>query len=75
MCSAFMCECVFLRVCLCVCDPPSTVTVALAVRTGMVKMEQVYSPSSASCTSPMVIESSVDVELRSWMRLSLSAAG
>lgn len=55
------------------CDPPSTVTVARAVRTGMVKMEQVYSPSSDSCTSEMVMESSVDVERYSWMRLSLSA--
>lgn len=29
-------------------DTPMTVTVARAVRTGMVKMEQVYSPSSES---------------------------
>lgn len=59
----------------CLCDPPSTVTVARAVRTGMVKMEQVYSPSSDSCTSEMVMESSVGVERCSWMRLSLSAEG
>lgn len=64
-----VCVCVFVR------DPPSTVTVARAVRTGMVKMEQVYSPSSDSCTSPMVMESSVGVERCSWMRLSLSAGG
>lgn len=54
-------------------DPPRTVTVARAVRTGMVKMEQVYSPSSDSCTSEMVMESSVGVERCSWMRLSLRA--
>lgn len=59
----------------CESDPPSTVTVARAVRTGMVKMEQVYSPSSDSCTSEMVMESSVGVERCSWMRLSLSAEG
>lgn len=56
------------------CDPPSTVTVARAVRTGMVNSEQVYSPSSDSCTSEMVMESSVGVERCSWIRLSLKAA-
>lgn len=48
-------------------------TVALAVRTGMVNREQVYSPSSDSCTSEMVMESSVGVERCSWIRLSLRA--
>lgn len=68
-----VCVCDSVNVCVCLCDLPSTVTVARAVRTGMVKMEQVYSPSSDSCTSAMVMESSVDVERCSWMRLSLSA--
>ncbi len=52
---------------------PSTVTVARAVRTGMVKIEQVYSPSSDSWTSEMVIISSVPVDFTNWIRLSLSA--
>lgn len=56
-----------------ICDPPNTVTVARAVRTGMVNSEQVYSPSSDSCTSAMVMESSVGVERCSWIRLSLKA--
>lgn len=55
------------------CDPPNTVTVARAVRTGMVNSEQVYSPSSDSWTSAMVMESSVGVERCSWIRLSLKA--
>lgn len=42
---------------------PSTVRVARAIRTGIVKMEQVYSPSSDNCTLEMVIDSSVGVLL------------
>lgn len=41
----------------------------------MVKREQVYSPSSASVTSLMLIVSSCDVARTSSIRLSLSAAG
>lgn len=44
---------------------PSTVTRDLAVRTGIVKMEHVYSPSSASATLLMLMLSSCGVELTS----------
>lgn len=44
---------------------PSTVTRDLAVRTGIVKMEHVYSPSSASATLLMLMLSSWGVELTS----------
>lgn len=52
---------------------PSTVTRDLAVRTGMVKMEHVYSPSSASATLLMLMLSSWGVDLTSWIRLSRRA--
>lgn len=52
---------------------PSTVTRDLAVRTGMVKMEHVYSPSSARATLLMLILSSWGVDLTSWIRLSRRA--
>lgn len=54
---------------------PSTVTRAFAVRTGIVKMEQVYSPSSDSTTSLMLMVSSLGVDLSSWILLSRRAEG
>lgn len=54
---------------------PSTVTRDLAVLTGIVKMEQVYSPSSARATLLMLMLSSWGVDLTSWIRLSRRAGG
>lgn len=50
-------------------------TRAFAVRTGIVKMEQVYSPSSDSTTSLMLMVSSLGVDLSSWILLSRRAEG